>query len=90
MPKGAVQTPLDEATIVLPLAGVIDLAAERDRLAREVAKAASEIENLDKKLANQAFLAKAPGHVIEEQRTRRADAEALRNRLSDAIERLPA
>ena len=58
VPKGAVQTPLDEATIVLPLAGVIDLAAERDRLAREVAKAASEIENLDKKLANQAFLAK--------------------------------
>ena len=70
------QTPLDEATIVLPLAGVIDLDAERERLGREVAKAADEIERIDKKLANPGFLAKAPGHVVEEQRSRRSDAEA--------------
>ena len=88
IPEGAVQTPLDEATIVLPLAGVIDLDAERERLGREVAKAADEIERIDKKLANPGFLAKAPGHVVEEQRSRRSDAEALRRRLMEALQRL--
>ncbi len=88
VPEGAVQTPLDEATIVLPLAGVIDLAAERERLVREIAKVTGEIERYDKKLANQSFLAKAPDHVVEEQRSRRAEAEALRGRLSEALNRL--
>ena len=88
VPEGAVQTPLDEATVVLPLAGVIDLAAERERLEREVTKAAGEIGRIDRKLGDQSFLAKAPDHVIEEQRGRRAEAETLRDRLSEALNRL--
>jgi len=85
VPEGAVQAPLDEAMLVLPLQGVIDLAAERERLTREVAKAAREIEGFDKKLSNKGFLAKAPDHVVEEQRSRRAEAEALRSRLTEAL-----
>ncbi len=85
---GTVQIVHDEATLVLPLADVIDLEQERGRLNREVEKMASEISKIDKKLANENFIAKAPAHVIEEQKTRRADAEETRDRLSAALERL--
>ena len=86
--EGTVQIVHDEATIVLPLADVIDLAQERDRLRREVEKMSSEISKIDKKLANENFIAKAPAHVIEEQKNRRADAEETRERLSAALDRL--
>ena len=85
---GTVQIVHDEATLVLPLADVIDLEQERGRLNREVEKMASEISKIDKKLANENFIAKAPAHVIEEQKTRRADAEEARDKLSAALERL--
>ena len=87
---GSVQIVLDEAMLVLPLAGVIDLAAERSRLLRELAKAEAEIGRFDGKLGNQKFLAKAPEHVIETQRERRREAEDARAKLAAALERLPA
>ncbi|MBM3511486.1 MAG: valine--tRNA ligase [Alphaproteobacteria bacterium] len=88
VPKGAAQIVLDEATLVLPLAGIIDIAAERARLEREVKKLAGEIAGIDKKLANPAFVAKAPEEVVEEQRERRVDAEAASRRLMQAVARL--
>jgi len=86
--SGAVQIVLDEATVVLPLADVIDIDQERARLAREIEKMDDEIAKIDKKLGNQKFIAKAPGHVVEEQKTRRTDAEATRDRLNAARDRL--
>jgi len=88
VPQGAVQVVLDEATAILPLAEVIDIAQERARLAREIDKVAGEIAKFDKKLANESFLAKAPPEVVEEQRTRRAESEALRDKLTAALQRL--
>jgi len=90
VPPGSVQIVLDEAMLVLPLAGVIDLAAERTRLQRELAKAENEISRFASKLDNQKFLAKAPEHVIEQQRERRREAEDARTKLASALERLPA
>jgi valyl-tRNA synthetase len=88
VPQGAVQIVLDEATAILPLAEVIDIARERARLAREIDKVAGEIAKFDKKLANENFLAKAPPEVVEEQRARRAESQALRDKLAAALERL--
>ncbi len=58
---GAVQIVLDEATLALPLAGIIDIDAEQKRLRREIDKVGSEIKQLDAKLANEKFVAARPG-----------------------------
>ena len=88
--RGAVQIVVPEATLILPLAGVIDVAAERARLGKEIGKLAGEIDKMDKKLANPGFLAKADPEVVEDQRERRQEAEAARSRLVAALERISA
>ncbi len=88
VPRDSAQLILGEATFVLPLAGVIDLDAERGRLKKDIAKETVEIDKIDKKLSNEQFLAKAAEEVIEEQRSRRAEAEDRRARLIEALSRL--
>jgi len=85
---GAVQIVVEEATLALPLAGVIDVGQERSRLDKEVARIAGEIEKLEKKLANESFVARAPAEVVAEQRQRLAEAAQARARLDGAIRRL--
>jgi valyl-tRNA synthetase len=88
VPAGSAQAVLDETTLVLPLAGVIDLAAERQRLTRELGKAEGEIVKVDKKLANADFVARAPEDVIEEQRERREEWMQMRDKLKAAVGRI--
>ena len=90
VPRGAVHIVLDEATVILPLADVIDVAKEKARLEREMARLDGEIAKFDKKLDNDGFLKKAPAEVIAEQRRRRADAAQARARLDQAHQRLAA
>ena len=89
-PKGSAQIVLGEATAALPLAGVIDMGAERTRLAREIDKAQGEIRKVDAKLANASFVAKAPPEVVEENRERRAAFEATLAKLQAALKRVEA
>src|SRR5438034_8972178 len=88
MPKGSAQVVLDEATVVLPLAGVIDIASERTRLTRERDKAAGEVRKIVQKLDNADFIRRAPGEVVEENRERLAAAQAEISRLEAALERI--
>ncbi len=88
IPDGAVQLVLDEATLILPLKGVIDVAAETARLKKEVGKLADEVKKIDAKLGNAKFLAGAPEQVVEEQRERKADAEAAMAKFAEALKRL--
>ena len=87
---GAVQIVLDEATLALPLADIIDIDAESKRLKREIDKVGSEIAQLDAKLANEKFVSRAPEHVVEEQRERKSEAEATATKLEQALKRLEA
>jgi valyl-tRNA synthetase len=67
---------------------VIDLSRERARLQKDLKKTEDEIARFDAKLANAAFVAKAPEEVIEEQREKRGEAAAIAARLSEALNRL--
>jgi valyl-tRNA synthetase len=87
-PKGAVQFVVDEAAFILPLAGVVDLERERQRLEKEIARFEGEIARIDAKLGNASFVAKAPAEVVEEQRERREDAARARDKLGEALARL--
>ena len=89
-PHGAVQIVLDEAVLALPLAGIIDVDAESKRLKREIDKVGSEIRQLDAKLSNEKFVSRAPEHVVEEQRERKSEAEAIAAKLEQALKRLEA
>jgi valyl-tRNA synthetase len=88
IPHGSAQLVLDEATLALPLAEVIDLAKEKARLARELEKASADVERIKARLANQGFVGKAPEHVIEAERERQAELEQTRARLGEALGRL--
>ena len=90
VPRGAVQDVLDEATIILPIAAVIDLDAERVRLEREIAKQDKEIQRFEGKLGNQKFIDNAPEDVIETERERLAEARQVREKLEEARSRLLA
>ena len=87
-PKASLQIVVGEATYALPVGEVIDLKAESARLQKEIKKLADEVGKIDAKLANAAFVARAPEEVVEEQRERRAQAEQTGARLSAALERL--
>ena len=88
LPTGSAQAVLDEATVVLPLAGVIDLAAERTRLGKERNKAAAEAQKVARKLENADFVSRAPEEVVAENRERLANYEAEMARLAAALERI--
>ena len=84
------QDVIDGATLLLPIAEVIDIGAERARLGKEIGRLDGEIARVDKKLGNDGFLAKAPPEVVETERERRAEALAARGRLDEALRRLAA
>ncbi|MFN3259081.1 MAG: valine--tRNA ligase [Pikeienuella sp.] len=87
---GAATIALPGAVLALPLAGVIDVAAERARLSKAAQKAEKEIGGLKAKLSNEKFLAAAPEEVVEEQRERLEAAAAEAAKLSAALARLDA
>ncbi len=89
-PQGAIPFVVQGATLALPVAEFIDLAAERARLAKEIAGHASDIAHVTKKLGNPDFVARAKEEVVEENRERLAEAEAAKAKLEGALARLEA
>ncbi|MEM6619111.1 MAG: class I tRNA ligase family protein, partial [Pseudomonadota bacterium] len=82
-PDGAVTLAVDGGTVCLPLAGLVDVAAERARLEKSRDKLVKELGGVEKKLGNAAFVDNAPEEVVDETRAR---VEAL----SDEIDTLNA
>ncbi|MEU2604770.1 valine--tRNA ligase [Streptomyces albus] len=80
--------PVAGATVSLDLSGAIDVEAERKRLSKDLAAAEKELAQTGAKLSNEAFLAKAPDHVVDKIRGRKAAAEADIARLTQQLERL--
>ncbi|QEV12223.1 valine--tRNA ligase [Streptomyces fradiae ATCC 10745 = DSM 40063] len=81
--------PVAGATVALDLSGTIDVAAERKRLAKDLAAAEKEKAQAEGKLGNEAFLAKAPDQVVEKIRTRLAKADEDIARIQAQLAALP-
>ena len=87
-PNGTMQLVVRNETIGLLLRGVIDLAAERARLDKEIAKADADIKRVDAKLGNEKFVANAPEEIVEEEKEKREAALARKAKIVEALERL--
>ena len=85
---GVAQIVLPEATLLMPLAGVIDFTVERARLMKTRDAALKEAASLEGRLANPGFLAKAAAAAVEEAREKLAGLEVEAARLAAALERL--
>ncbi|MHA3794968.1 valine--tRNA ligase [Sphingomonas sp. YL-JM2C] len=85
---GAAQVVVDEATYVLPLEGVIDLDAERARLAKGIAAAEKERDGLAARLGNPAFVEKAKPEAVEKARADHAEKSLEAEQLGAALARL--
>ncbi|MCL6453149.1 MAG: valine--tRNA ligase [Alicyclobacillus sp.] len=85
-PAQSVSAVFSGGELFVPLAGVVDVDAERDRLQREAGRLQSEVKRASAKLANESFVSRAPAAVVEAERAKLADyqqqLEAVTQRLA--------
>ncbi|WP_425909199.1 valine--tRNA ligase [Nitrobacter sp. TKz-YC02] len=89
-PAGAVQLLIRGEVAALPLKGIVDVAAQRTRLEKEIAKADADIDRVESKLADQNFVANAPEEIVEDEKEKREAAVARKAKFVEALERLKA
>lgn len=87
----SIEVRLSTATVTVELdtSGTVDVAAERKRLEKDLAVAEKELSGTEKKLGNEAFLAKAPDAVVDKIRTRNQVAREEIERITARLEGLP-
>ncbi len=82
--KQSVSTVCHGAEVILPLAGVLDIADELARLDKEIARLEGEVTRAEKKLANEGFVKKAPAAVVEAEKEKvenyKLDLETVQKR----------
>lgn len=75
LPKGSISQAYNEATLIIPLEGVVDIEQEKARLRKDIANKESFIVRTKAQLENEAFVSKAPAHIIQDKRNALAEAE---------------
>ena len=88
MPRGTVSIPVEGAGFGLPLAGIIDIDAEKARLQKALARLEKELGGLRGRLENPKFAASAPEEVVQETRANLAAREEEEVRIREALARL--
>jgi valyl-tRNA synthetase len=76
--------------IFVPLAGLIDREGELARLDKEITRLRGDIERIEKKLANENFVARAPEAVVDKERRKRDDQRQALEKLMQQRERVSA
>ena len=74
--------------IYVPLAGIVDLAEERERLKKEISKAEQEIAATNKKFENPRFVERAPPEVVEKDRARVIELTSRIEKLNENLKRI--
>ncbi|MGE5371490.1 MAG: valine--tRNA ligase [Solirubrobacterales bacterium] len=72
-PAKALSQHLGELEVFVPMEGVLDFEKEAQRLTKEIAALDQELQRIEGKLSNQAFVAKAPPEVVQKEEARRAE-----------------
>jgi valyl-tRNA synthetase len=85
---GAAQVVVDEATFILPLEGVIDIDAERSRLAKALQAAEKERDSLAQRLGNPSFVERAKPEAVEKARADHAEKASEAEKYGAALKRL--
>ena len=88
LPRGAVTLAVEGGVFAMPLAGLIDVAAEKARLEKALEKIGREIRGLEGRLGNPKFVESAPGEVVEETRANLAARKEEAEKLETALGRL--
>jgi len=86
--KASLQIVVEGSVFVLPLAGAIDLDAERARLVKAIEKLQKEARSIEGRLSNEAFVAKAPEHVVADNKAKLEAAQGEIAKLEAALSRL--
>ena len=79
---------IKDVEIYVPLKGLIDIEKEKARIQKEIDKALSELERIEKKLSNENFLQKAREDVIIKEKSKRDEAEDLLKKLRISLSKL--
>ena len=87
-PKGTITVAVHGGTFGLPLADIIDIEAEKERLEKSLGKLAKELGGLRGRLNNPKFVASAPDEVVAEARANLAEREEEEAQLKAAMDRL--
>ena len=77
-----------EIEVHLPLAGLIDFAAERSRVTKEIARTEAELQGLRRRLDNAGFVERAPREVVEKDRARAEELAGKREKLARHLARV--
>jgi valyl-tRNA synthetase len=86
--KGSIQCVVEESTLIMPIADIIDLDKERERLQKQIAKLEDDIRKVDQKLENKQFVDNAPQEILDEHRERKTTALETLDKLSSALKQL--
>ncbi len=89
-PGGAIQCIIDKTTLILPVADIIDLDAEKARLKKQLAELDDNIKKASQKLDNKQFIENAPEEIVIEQKTRIAEAKTAKEKIEAALKQLEA
>ena len=87
-PRGAAVVVAGGVEIHVPIGGLVDVAAERERLGKEIERVDRDLEGVRRKLSNPSFLARAPEEVVAKERAKASDLEERRALLARGMERL--
>ena len=89
-PRSSATAVVNNASIFVDLEGIIDFGKETQRLAKEINKLKTELTAVDKKLANQGFLSKAPADVIDKVKEKQSALLEKQQKLQLNLDRIKA
>jgi len=87
-PKSAAAAVVDKVEVFVDLEGIINFTEEQRRLKKEIEKVAADIDFIDRKLANESFLSRAPEAIVAKEKDKLQGLREKQRKLQDNIERI--